>query len=164
MNRQSFITLKVVIFLDIDGVMVPAKSWKRPEFLNDGFPEFSSKAVNVLQKLISEDTTVMLTTSHKSRYSIEAWKCIFLKRGIQINKLKRLDEPAFGTSRKDEILNWFHLNNIAEDFVIIDDDKSLYDLPPFLKENLISTSPMIGLTESQFLEIKAKGAGKLQLA
>ncbi len=54
------------IFLDIDGVMVPAQGWKSPELLNDGFPVFSNKASRVLQSLISEDTTVMLTTSHKS--------------------------------------------------------------------------------------------------
>jgi hypothetical protein len=31
----------MLIFLDIDGVMVPAKSWERPVLLKDGFPAFS---------------------------------------------------------------------------------------------------------------------------
>ena len=31
----------MIILLDIDGVMVAGNSWKKPEFLSDGFPAFS---------------------------------------------------------------------------------------------------------------------------
>ncbi|MBX9734763.1 MAG: hypothetical protein K2X37_11935 [Chitinophagaceae bacterium] len=61
----------MLIFLDIDGVMVPVKGWKSPEFLNDGFPAFSSQATSALQRLIAEDVTIMLTTSftlHPTNY------------------------------------------------------------------------------------------------
>jgi hypothetical protein len=142
------------IFLDIDGVMVSAKSWKRPELLDDGFPEFSSKAARVLQSLISDDTTVVLTTSHKSRFTILEWKKIFQKRGLQISRLKSLDDNVNFLSRKDEVLNWFNVNPVPEEFIIIDDDKSLNGLPPFLKERLILTSPMIGLTDEHLVDIK----------
>ncbi|MCA0427586.1 MAG: hypothetical protein LCH37_09135 [Bacteroidetes bacterium] len=145
----------MLIFLDIDGVMVPAKSWESPKLLSDGFPEFSSKAVIVLQKLVSEGATLILTTSHKSRYSIEEWKAIFSARGISVNYLGKLEECAFGTSRKDELLNWFNLNSINDDFIILDDDKSLNALPPFLKENLVLTSSMVGLTDAHLSEIEA---------
>ncbi|MDI3318583.1 HAD domain-containing protein [Pinibacter soli] len=43
----------MLIFLDIDGVMVPAKGWKAPEMLSDGFPAFSNKATNALRNLVS---------------------------------------------------------------------------------------------------------------
>ncbi len=145
----------MLFFLDIDGVMVPAKGWKSPEFLNDGFPAFSNKAVSVLQSLISEDVTVMLTTSHKSKFSIEEWKNIFMNRGINIEKIKSLPENINNLSRKDEIVNWVRLNNIDEDFVIIDDDKSLNELPYFLKKNLIQTSSYRGLTEEHLAAIKS---------
>ena len=136
----------MLLFLDIDGVMVPAKGWKNPELLSDGFAAFSVKAVNVLQNLISEDTTVMLTSSHKSNYSIGEWKDIFSKRNIHIEKIKLLDRNIDNLGRKDEIERWFHLNNTHEDFLIIDDEKSLNSLPEYLKRNLILTSPLIGLT------------------
>ena len=145
----------MLLFLDIDGVMVPAKSWQSPELLNDGFPAFTKKAVKVLQNLISDDTTVMLTTSHKSRFTLEQWKEIFQKRGLQVSKLKSLDENIKFQSRKDEILNWFNLNKITEEFIIIDDDKSLNGLPPYLKDKLILTSPLIGLTDSHLDQINA---------
>jgi hypothetical protein len=143
----------MLIFLDIDGVMVPAKSWKNPEMLDDGFPAFDSKAVNVLQNIISEDFTIVLTTSHKSRFTIEEWRNIFQKRSLVINNLKSLNENVNHLSRKDEILNWFSLNNVNEEFIIIDDDKSLNDLPAFFKARLILTSPLIGLTASHLSEI-----------
>jgi len=144
----------MLIFLDIDGVMVPAKSWKSPELLMDGFPAFDLRAVKVLQNLISDNTTVVLTTSHKSRFSIQEWKEIFQKRSIQVEKLASLCDNINNLNRKDEILNWFNLNDVNESFVIIDDDKSLNDLPPFLKNKLVLISPIIGLTDNNLVEIE----------
>jgi HAD domain in Swiss Army Knife RNA repair proteins len=145
----------MLFFLDIDGVMVPAKGWKSAELLNDGFPAFSSKATGALQGLISEEVTVILTTSHKSNFTIEEWKNIFKNRGINIEKIKSLPENINNLSRKDEIVNWFSANNVDGGFVIIDDDKSLNELPDFLKEHLIQTSPYIGLTEEHSEAIKS---------
>jgi len=145
----------MLIFLDIDGVMVPAKGWKSPELLDDGFPAFSNRASCVLQSLISEETTIMLTTSHKSNYTIDEWKGIFRKRGINVEKIKSLDINVDNLSRKDEILNWFIVNKTNEDFIIIDDDKSLNSLPNSLKENLILTSPFIGLTDEHLENVRA---------
>ena len=98
----------MLVFLDIDGVMVPAKSWTRPQLLSDGFPAFSDTAVRVLQHVVSEGVTVMLTTSHKSRFSVEEWKNIFLTRGINVQNIRKLSDSPFGLSRRDEILNWFN--------------------------------------------------------
>lgn len=137
----------MLFFLDIDGVMVPAKGWKSPELLQDGFPAFSSKATCVLQSLISEEITIMLTTSHKSKFSIKEWSSIFKNRGINVKKIKSLPENCNNHSRKEEIVNWFNLHAVNEAFVIIDDDKTLNDLPDFLKDHLVQPSPYIGLTE-----------------
>lgn len=145
----------MLLFLDIDGVLVPAKSWQKPELLNDGFPAFSLQAVQVLQQIIADDTTVMLTSSHKSRFTIAQWKEIFLKRGLHIQQLQTLPENTNSLNRKDEVLNWFGLNNVKDKFVIIDDDKSLNDLPKTLKEKFILTSSIIGLTNSHLQAIQA---------
>jgi hypothetical protein len=154
----------MLIFLDIDGVMVPAKSWKSPELLNDGFPAFSEVAIRAFQSLLTEDTTVVLTTSHKSRFSLDSWKNIFENRMLSVCKLESLEENKGFLSRKEEIMNWFKLNAIKDDFLIIDDDKSLNDLPRHLKENLILTSPMIGLTERDLDNVKFKPQKRLQIA
>jgi len=138
----------MLIFLDIDGVMIPAANWKRPEFLDDNFQAFSSKATSALQKILSvKGSTIMLTTSHKSNFTLAQWKKIFVNRGIKISSVKALPENNLRLNRKEEILNWLEHNHIKENFVIIDDDKSLNDLPLFLKKHLVLTQPLIGLTE-----------------
>ena len=96
----------MLILLDIDGVMVTGNSWKRPEFLNDGFPAFSNRASSALQKMISETSAdILLTTSHKSNYSIDEWKNIFNLRGIKIRNIYSLPENKTYLSRKEEIMN-----------------------------------------------------------
>ena len=146
----------MLIFLDIDGVMLPCKSWANPPNLSDGFPAFSDRAVGVLQKILAPDTTIIITSSHKSRFNPQEWKNIFQRRGITIDNLTTLKPASFGMSRKEEILNWFKFNPLNEDFIIIDDDKSLNDLPPSIKTSLIQTSATIGLTEEHFEEILSK--------
>ncbi len=143
------------IFLDIDGVMVPAKSWSSPEILNDGFAAFTSKSVNVLNSIITDDDIVMLTTSHKANYTIVEWKNIFNKRGLRIKNIQRLPENSNYLTRKDEITNWFNLNEWPQQFVILDDDKSLNDLSLNIKNNLVQTSKEVGLTNIHLQEIKS---------
>ncbi len=57
--------MSLYIFLDIDGVMVPAKGWKAPELMTYGFLNFSAKAVAALHTLLAPDAVIILTTSHK---------------------------------------------------------------------------------------------------
>ncbi len=150
----------MLIFLDIDGVMVPAKSWKSPELLDDGFPAFSVSASLALRQLIANNVTVMLTTSHKSNFTIQQWQNIFKKRGIEIPLLKSLPDNKTMLSRKDELLRWFNQNPIDEEFLIIDDDSSLNDLPIELKKHLIQPSPYIGLSEDHLRQLKMMVATK----
>ena len=143
----------MLILLDIDGVMVPAKSWKRPEFLNDGFFAFSSEATNALQKIISETSAdILLTTSHKSKYTIEEWKNIFNLRGINVKNIYSLPENISFLNRKDEIMKWVNTSSDLPEFIIIDDDKSLNSLPSIIKNKLVQTSASIGLTTNLAIE------------
>ena len=150
----------MLILLDIDGVMVAGNSWKKPEFLSDGFPAFTKNATCALQKLISETKAdILLTTSHKSNYSIEEWKNIFKLREIEIVNIYSLPENKKKLTRKDEIMDWINTSNNLSDFLIIDDDKSLNSLPKFIKNKLIQTNSSLGLTidlTDEFLEKIAK--------
>ncbi|HMK06310.1 MAG TPA: HAD domain-containing protein [Flavobacterium sp.] len=139
----------MLILLDIDGVMVPANSWKSPDLLNDGFPGFSKNATLALRKIISETgAQIMLTTSHKSIFSLQKWREIFQSRGLELKEIKKLPDNTTHLSRKDEVLNWFATNKVQDSFVIIDDDKSLNALPVYLKDKLILTSGAIGLNNA----------------
>lgn len=137
----------MLILLDIDGVMVPGNSWRPVEFLNDGFMKFSDKAVISLKKIISEtNATIVLTTSHKSKFTITQWENIFSNRNLNV-PIKKLNNSIDNLSRKDEILDWFNNRTIQENFVIIDDDKTLNGLPENIKAKCVLTSSLIGLDE-----------------
>lgn len=135
----------MLILLDIDGVMVPATSWKPSEILSDGFPNFSSRAIAGLQRIINNTgATILLTTSHKSIYSNSEWEKIFKTRGI-ISKIDKLEHNEANLNRKEEIQRWFTAAKSSENFVIIDDDKSLNGLPKYIKDRVVLTSGTVGL-------------------
>ncbi|MGN7989724.1 HAD domain-containing protein [Pedobacter sp. 22226] len=150
----------MLLLLDIDGVMVPANSWRRPEILADGFVEFDSKAVKALNKILHhKDFEIVLTTSHKFKYSLNQWLDIFKTRNINLNKISRLPENIDLTDRKNEILNWYKSQGNIYSLIILDDDKSLNDLPQSLKERLVQTSASVGLTDylaDEVLELAEK--------
>jgi len=139
----------MLILLDIDGVMILANSWKKPEFMDDWFPVFNSGSVKALQTILAEtNASILLTTSHKTKYKVAEWRALLKSRGISPKKVHRLKTNSLLTSRKDEILEWYtktHTPN--EEFEIIDDDKMLNALPENIKNNLILTSPSVGLTD-----------------
>lgn len=138
----------MLLYLDIDGVMVAANPWRRLEFLEDGFPVFESRATNALRRIISAtDASIVLTTSHKHKYSLDEWKAIFERRGIDVQNIRRLPKNTSNLNRKDELMNWFSAQKQNTPFLIIDDDKSLNGLPQYLKEYLIQTSGSVGLTD-----------------
>lgn len=138
----------MLLYLDIDGVMVPANSWRRPEILEDGFPAFSAKATSSLNRIIYySSANIVLTTSHKHKYTLNEWINIFKRRNINIKQIKRLPENTMHLNRKEELGHWFANNKLGNDFLIIDDDKSLNGLPKHLKNHLIQTSGSVGLTE-----------------
>lgn len=101
---------------------------------------FNESAVEALNLLIRDNTTIVLTTSHRFRFTIEEWIEIFKRRNVKIEKLDRLKEY---NKRHEGIENF--LSQVNEEFIIIDDDKMLNLLSEKLKKNLILTSPMIGL-------------------
>jgi hypothetical protein len=138
----------VLIFLDIDGVMLSAASWKPVENLEDGFSAFSKRAIDCLNQLIQNtNASIVLTTSHKSRFTLEQWNLIFQTRNISVTIFDKLDDNLNSINRKDEILNYLQNHSEIENYVIIDDDKSLNDLPQSIKQNLVLTSSIIGLTQ-----------------
>ena len=139
----------MLILLDIDGVMVRAKSWESPQALEDGFYGFEQRAVDALNAIIAgSHAEIVLTTSHKYSFTTDQWVNIFRNRGVNISTISRLDRNDDRKDRKEEISLWFANYSGNEDFVILDDDKSLNGLSPILKDRLILTSAMVGLTKN----------------
>lgn len=139
----------MLILLDIDGVLVSAASWRKPEFMDDGFPVFNEASVKALQRILAETgASILLTTSHKLKYELTEWKIMLNARGIYPKEIQRLYTDSLTKKRLDEILEWYQKRQFPNRaFVIIDDDKMLNNLPENIKRNLILTSSSVGLTD-----------------
>ncbi len=139
----------MLIFLDIDGVLVTTPPWKPCDLLEDGFAKFNSDAVNNLNKIISKtnNALIILTSSHRDRYNNEEWDNIFIKRGVLITLTFKLN-PSNKLNRAEEISNYINENNIVDEYLIIDDDKSLHGLSKNIKNRCIVTKSLIGLDEN----------------
>ena len=103
--------------------------------------------MSALQKIINQtNAIIVLTTSHKFRYTLDQWKSIFLLRGLEIETIERLEDDRYFLTRKDELLNWLDRFKTFPEVIIIDDDTSLNNLPDSIKDKLIQPYTSIGLT------------------
>ncbi|MDN3693801.1 HAD domain-containing protein [Chryseobacterium tructae] len=147
------------LFLDIDGVMVHANPHRTIELEDDGFYRFASKAISVINSI--ENAEIILSTSHRHRFTIHEWEKIFEKRGIHFVSISIIEtENSHKISRREEIEKWVNLKNYSvNEIIIIDDDKSLNGLPHPLKDRVVLTSPYQGLdNDNEIKKILEKGS------
>ncbi|HCM33458.1 MAG TPA: hypothetical protein DF603_04810 [Chryseobacterium sp.] len=142
------------VFLDIDGVMVHANPYKKVDMEEDGFYKFNKNAVDAINSIDYKEIGIILSTSHRFRFNIQAWKNIFSRRNIKFKEISIIDlKLDSNLSRKEEIEKWINYNKInLNDLIIIDDDKSLNGLPENLKKRLVLTDPYIGLKDAMVIK------------
>ena len=140
---------KTSLILDLDGVLITTPTWKANEIDFDGYSKFNQSCINNLNELLTlKEFDIWLSSTRRTVKSVEEFNIIFKNRNIK--------EPIKGflpvykdcKNRKEEILKFIQEFNITS-FLIIDDDKSLYDLDKILKEKLILTELMQGFNQKQ---------------
>ena len=142
------------VFLDIDGVMVHGNPNKRVEMAEDGFYVFLDEAVDVFNTIPVEE--IILSTSHKNRFTLEQWNELLKNRGLQFDKVSRIESESLTRSRRDEIMWWIAKRSYdTNEIIILDDDKTLNGLAPFLKERVVLTSSFRGLCNSDIPSISS---------
>lgn len=142
----------MVILLDIDGVLVTNPPWKKPDFAADGFMLFNTNATKNLAALIAEtNAAVILTSTHRVNYSPVQWLEIFESRGIILKNIFKLNEVTKMhqmSTRAEEIQEWADRKTGNENYVIIDDDKSINNLPVHIKNKCVLTDSLIGFDDA----------------
>ncbi|MGL4581553.1 MAG: HAD domain-containing protein, partial [Flavobacterium sp.] len=108
------------VFLDIDGVMVHGNPNKRVEMAEDGFYVFLDEAVDVFNTIPVEE--IILSTSHKNRFTLEQWKELLTNRGLQFDKVSRVESESLTRSRREEIMWWIAKKSYDTNEIIILDD------------------------------------------
>ena len=167
-----------VIFLDIDGVLNTSetfdKIYKKHGFTNMQEIEIDEYRLEYLKNIIDEtDAKIVLSSSFRHFFirqndtivpgSFKGQKLyeLFLRHNIEIFDTT----PNTIGNREDQIMDWLKLRDDIDDFVIIDDDKSMfYNLfDKLIQTNitrrnylLINESYNIGLCEFHVDEIVNK--------
>jgi len=138
------------ILLDFDGVMVTTPVWQKVEHLDDGFMAFNESCVEKLADvLFATSADIVLTTTHRIHYNEKQWHQILYTRGVMTDSISKINQARTFTDlsiRCIEVLEWVTANP-NENYVIIDDDKSLRDLPIEIKDRWVETKFHKGLTE-----------------
>lgn len=119
--------------------------------MEDNFYKFNEHAQKYFIEIIDKiNPEIILTTTHRINYNLTEWNQIFELRGINVDKISKINDAKKAIDLKNrnvEIEEWFLKNSTAE-FLILDDDKSLNELPSNLKNRWIQIDSMLGITES----------------
>ncbi len=138
------------ILLDFDGVLITTPSWRKVARLDDGFLAFNPQcACNVAEVVAHYSAEVVLTTTHRIHYDNQTRQQLLANRGIITHKVSKINEVKHHFeigNRCDEIMQWVE-QQANTNFIIIDDDKSLNNLPPTIKYKWIQTDFMLGFTD-----------------
>lgn len=135
----------MTLFLDIDGVLVPSLPFRVPLLGDDGFYIFSPQSVRKLIELIALHgvSEIVLTTSHRFRYTIAEWFEIFMVRGIDLSSITLLIMGEYVDRSAAITLCVEGLGGCS--YLIIDDDMQLGKLSDAMKANWIRPVSYKGL-------------------
>jgi len=133
-----------IVILDLDGVLITTPPWKRDARHEDGYSDFNPICVNKLNEILEETGyDIVLSSTRRIWVDIDQMNLYFENRGILKSIISYI--PLYDVvSRKEEIelfLTEYEPNN----YIIIDDDKSLSDLSEEIKSKWIQTEFLIGL-------------------
>ncbi|MGI4874518.1 MAG: HAD domain-containing protein [Janthinobacterium lividum] len=139
----------MVVLLDLDGVLITTPPWRPLEIQADGFFKLNEKAAANLAGILTQtQAAVVLTTSHRINYSVEQWREILQTRGINpasITKINDCRTVADMADRATEIAEWVSRQPAELNYVVLDDDLSLHDLPAAIRQRCVLTKPLLGL-------------------
>lgn len=107
-------------------------------------------ARNLARILEATHASLVLTTTHRIRYSVRAWADLFAARGIHpasIAKVNDLTELSTIPDRATEVAEWVAKYGQQEAYIVIDDDLSLNGLPLSIRSRCVLTKPLLGLSD-----------------
>lgn len=139
-----------VVFLDIDGVLVPGPSEDRPSNRDLARPE----AVAALNRITREtDASIVVSSNWRIKFDLarlqqmlEGWgvEGVIGSRTPAIDPEPFNKNPAVPVDRGEEIEAWLEAHPRVESFVILDDDADMGRL----RNRLVQTNERTGLTEA----------------
>lgn len=143
-----------IIFLDLDGVLInPFPAWKPDEEDQDGYARFNPACTANLRKLLEAypELRIVVSSSRRVGKSLEEMEVIFAFRGIKNKIVSKIPEPGEPyLNRAEEIMLYIEQHDLRH-FLIVDDDRSLLQLPGDYAGYLVLTEYRSGF-DSESLE------------
>jgi hypothetical protein len=132
-----------IIFLDHQGTM------RLEEHLSPGTLEtFDKDCVTALNKLLDNDTEIVVSSDWKYWVSLEEMQKFYLEQGVikapidYTGKFEEYQKDIYARQRATEILNWLNVHPEITEWVAIDD----LDMTSYLT-NFILTDKHIGINQ-----------------
>ena len=123
-----------VIFLDIDGVLAPIRTWER-------YGDLDPDCVQVLNEIVAgSGAHVVVASTWRHGKTIAQLQEMLDEEGFAGRVLDKTPAGIHGASRGEEIAAWLAENAVAA-YVIIDDHADMGDLGHYL----VQTHPAHGL-------------------
>ena len=143
---------KTKLILDLDGVLITTPLWKTDEIDLDGYSSFNKECVSNLNELLaSAEFEMWLSSTRRTQKTIDEFNRIFEFRNIKQPIFGFLPEYEGCKSRKEEIEKFIAKEKLSS-YLIIDDDKSLTELPQDMAGKLVLTELMKGFNKEKLTE------------
>jgi len=129
----SFVTRRV-IFLDIDGVLAPIRTWDR-------YGDLDSACIQVLNEMVADGgADVVVTSTWRHGKTVAELQGMLQAQGFAGLVLDKTPTDIPGARRGDEIAAWL-AEHAVDGYVIIDDHADMGEL----HTHLVQTHPAHGL-------------------
>ena len=146
--------IQTILLLDLDGVLITTPPWKPDLIAQDGYSIFNTACIENLNTLLAcGNFAIWLNSSRREGKTLEQFNEIFERRKIKQSILGFLPPNPNFDNRFVEINRWLKETK-TQDYLIIDDDKSLLDFK--YPERLVLTKYMLGFNKEKLEEAKKK--------
>ena len=148
--------MSTTLFLDLDGVLITTPLWKPDPIDTDGYSMFNLDSVKNLNELLKTHSfEIWLSSTRRSAKTITEMNSIFNHRGISqsIHNYVPQSQYTHQISRNVELETFIQENNV-NDYLIIDDDKSLRNFGD--QDRLVLTEYHRGFDINKLKEAKKK--------
>lgn len=137
-----------IILLDLDGVLITDGSWKANDIHEDGYSDFNIKCVEKFNEFADKiGYDIVLSSDRRIAVDIDKMNEIFKARGMKKPIIAYVPEynveGAPWLNRRQEI-EMFLEEFKPENYLILDDDKSLSGASEEIKKNWIQTYMSVG--------------------
>lgn len=137
----------MIIFLDCDGVINRKSDWSRSGVIN-------TECVNVLVDLChAVNANIVLSSTWRAGYAQDGNHSPQVKKLENILKKEKIKivgiTPITESKSRDEEISYYCRRNSVSEFIILDDDESLFKQ----KGNLYIVNPETGLTKNDYKKI-----------